>query len=114
MGQAKQRGTRQDRIADAIGNGRHQVRLHAFINETRMDSVLLKIFPCADCGASVSPDETRVQVLDIPVHHGVQFGDCAGCGASHMIVSASTTADCVALEPVFAEMKRSFGLVGAS
>ena len=111
MGQAKKRGSREDRIADAIESGRHQVRLHAFINETRMEAVLLKSFPCADCGVSVFPDEVRAQVLDMPVRHGVQFGDCASCGASHMIVSASTKADCVALEPVFAEMKRSFGLV---
>lgn len=114
MGQAKNRGSREDRIAEAVKHGRRPLRLHAFLNETRMEAVLLKNFPCADCGASVAPDEARAQVLDIPVRHGVQFGDCTSCGASHMVVSASTKADCVALEPVFAEMKRSLGLVRAS
>lgn len=114
MGQARNRGTREQRIASAIADGRAHVRLHAFINETRMDSVLLENFPCADCGAGVLPDEARERVLDTPIRHGIQFGDCASCGASHMIVSASTKAECVKLEPVFAEMKRSLGFTTAS
>jgi hypothetical protein len=114
MGQARNRGTREQRIGSAIADGRAHVRLHAFINETRMESVLLKNFLCADFGASVIPDQTRERVLDAPVRHGVQFGDCASCGASHMIVSASTKAGCIKLEPVLAEMKRSLGFTSVS
>jgi hypothetical protein len=82
--------------------------LHAFINETRQESVLLTSVPCADCTAIISLNPEGDQVLTEPVRHGMQSGECANCGALHMIVSASTKADCIALEPVFAEMKRTF------
>lgn len=83
-------------------------RMHAYINETRQDRVLLDEFPCAECGARILLDNAEARELAAPVRHAVQFGDCVDCGAAHMIVSASTKDDCVRLEPVFAEMKRSF------
>lgn len=82
-------------------------RLHALINETRMESVILSRFPCAECGLMITPDLSKNEVRLVPVRHGVQFGGCQSCGAAHFVVSASTKADCIALEPVFAEMKRA-------
>ncbi|WP_408601628.1 hypothetical protein [Pseudomonas sp. PLMAX] len=110
MGQAKNRGTREQRVAAAVEARPTSAKVHAFINETRMESVILPKFPCAECGKLITADQSRDQVLLVPVRHGVQFGDCQNCGATHFVVSASTKADCVALEPVFADMKRSMGI----
>ena len=97
-----------------VGSMAANRRMHAYINETRRESVLLDSFPCADCGARISLDRDEAQELAAPVRHAVQFGDCIDCGAAHMIVSASAKADCIRLEPVFAEMKRSFELAAQS
>ncbi|WP_150788374.1 hypothetical protein [Pseudomonas fluorescens] len=74
-----------------------------------MESGLLKSFPCAECAANVAPDQAREQVALEPVDTG-QFGYCTNCGASHMIVSASTKGDYIALEPILLEMRRSLEL----
>lgn len=113
MGQAKNRGTREQRMQEAIDSGRTHARVHAFINETKQESVLVSTFPCAECGASITPDAEREHILETPVHHGLQFGDCPNCSSSHMVMSASTKADCIALEPAFAEMKRSLSASSA-
>ena len=107
MGQAKNRGTREQRIAGAKEDRRMDGGLHLFINETSMESVILPHFPCAECGSTITPDPSKNEVLLVPVRHGFQFGDCQNCSAAHLVISASTKADCVALEPVVAEMKRS-------
>jgi hypothetical protein len=82
---------------EQFDSGRGQAKVHAFINETKQESVLLTTFPCAECGASVTPDTAQDRILDTPVRHGVQFGTCPNCGSAHMIMSASTKVDCIAL-----------------
>lgn len=110
MGQAKQRGSKEDRINDAQaqGKGDKPYKLHAFLNATRMEQVVLSNFPCADCGASVVPNAEQNEVFETPVKHAVQVGICPICHATHFIISASTTADCVVLEPAFAVMQKVF------
>lgn len=114
MGQAKNRGSREQRIEEAKARQQFDNAIHVFINETRSDDVLISRWPCAECGKTVSPDPDRNEVLEAPVSHGLQYGACPHCGTSHLIVSARTKADCVKLEPVVDELRRSLGAARAS
>lgn len=111
MGQAKNRGSREQRIAEAQDSRKMTSRLHAIINETRMESVILPKFPCAECGTWITPDPSKNEELVVPVRHGVQFGECQHCNARHLVVSASNKQDCIALEPILSSMKRSMSWV---
>jgi hypothetical protein len=110
MGQAKQRGSKEDRTNEAKehGRGKKTIKAHAFLNETRMEQVFLDHFPCADCGATITPDPSTNELYDSPVRHGIQAAACPVCLSIHFVVSASTKADCIALEPSFALMQKDF------
>jgi hypothetical protein len=110
MGQAKQRGSKEDRTneAKAEGRGKTTSKVHAFLNETRTDQVLLDHFPCAECGAIITPDPLLNEIMDSPVKHGIQTAACPACSSLHFVISASTKADCIALEPSFALMQKDF------
>jgi predicted RNA-binding Zn-ribbon protein involved in translation (DUF1610 family) len=98
MGQAKKRGTQQERIAES--QAKVKTPVHIFINENRLESLLLSTFPCAECGKHIAPDPEMDKLLLIPVKHAFQVGGCPDCGAQHVILSAATKADCILLEPV--------------
>lgn len=108
MGQAKQRGSKEDRknAAKAEGRGKTTSKVHAFLNETRTDQVFVDHFPCADCGGIISPDSSKNELFDAPVRHGLQVAACPVCSSLHFVVSASTKADCILLEPSFALMQK--------
>lgn len=114
MGQAKQRGSKEQRIAQALERRQLDDCVHVFINETKSDAVLISQWPCAECGNAVTPDSTQNKVLGTPVQHGLQFGKCSKCGAAHFIASARTKEDCVQLEPVVAELRRTLGVARPS
>lgn len=109
MGQAKNRGSREQRIEQARARQQFDGAVHVFINETRNENVLIPQWPCAECGALVIADTARNEIVEVPVKHGLQYGSCPRCGAAHFIASARTKADCVALEPIVAELRRALG-----
>jgi hypothetical protein len=103
MGQAKNRGTREQRVSMAAPK---TDRFHAFINELRSESLYyLEQFPCADCGNKISPEIGVNETVQTPVPHVLQWGICNACDSAHFVASARTKADCIQLEPIFEEMK---------
>lgn len=109
MGQAKQRGSYEQRVSEA---GKKKQRVHVFINENRSNSLFLDSFPCADCRVPVTPNVVNGQMHHEPVRHAVQVGVCAQCGAVHLVASAGSKDDCLKLQPVLAEMSKSIGAGG--
>lgn len=78
--------------------------IHVFINEARGGALLPPSFACRDCRRKVRPAARTVRVVRLPVLHSVMAGVCSGCGASHLVITAKTKADCVALEAVAERM----------
>lgn len=107
MGQAKKRGTLQKRIEQAkartIGDSHSDDRTHLIINNTHGGPILLRSYSCYDCGASMALHVPDKLFYFEPVHHTVQTGLCDHCGAGHLIASADSEADCIALEPTAME-----------
>lgn len=108
MGQAKNRGAREQRIAEA--QAKMGTPTYIFINENRTENLLLSSFPCSGCGKSMSPIPAMNQVLLTPVRHAFQCGSCPYCGAEHVIMSAATKEDCILLEPVLKAFRESMQL----
>jgi hypothetical protein len=84
--------------------------LHVIINETKTSKIVLDQFPCAECEEPVFPGAEQSTVFDQPVKHSLQFGDCTHCGTKHLVASAETKADCIALEPVVKKITKSIGM----
>lgn len=80
--------------------------VHVFINQNDTGFLLLKRIPCAECGFSMRPAKGS-SVLNVPVPHALQTATCPQCRAQHIVISAATKADCVALEPMLAFLKKS-------
>lgn len=83
--------------------------VHVIINETKTSKIVLDQFPCAECGKPVIPGAEQTTNYEKPVKHALQFGDCTHCGTQHLVASAVTKADCVALEPIVKKLIKSFG-----
>lgn len=81
-------------------------RIHFFINHNETGFLLLKKIPCADCDFLIRPDQ-KSRASDKPVPHAFQTATCPQCGSSHIVISAATKEDCIALEPVMAQFKKS-------
>lgn len=81
--------------------------LHVIINETQSKFVLVKSFPCMECGRSIRPKAKANRIQEKPVLHGIQFGKCPSCLAEYFVINGRTKADCIALEPVLAEFQES-------
>lgn len=79
--------------------------VHAIINETQTKAVLVKSFPCMECGRSISAKAIRIE--EKPVLHAIQFGKCPSCSAEHFVINGRTKADCIALETVLADLQKT-------
>lgn len=81
--------------------------VHVIINETKTKFVLVKSFPCMECGRSISAKTKANRINEKPVLHGVQFGKCPSCLAEHFVINGRTKDDCIALEPVLADFQEA-------
>jgi hypothetical protein len=77
--------------------------VHVIINETQTKSVLVKSFPCMECGCSISAKTVRIN--EKPVLHSIQSGKCPSCSAEHFVINGRDKADCIALEPVLVDFQ---------
>lgn len=81
--------------------------VHVIINETQTPFVLVRSFPCMECGRSISAKTKANRIHEKPVLHGIQFGKCPSCLTEHFVINGRTKADCIALEPVLADFKET-------
>ncbi len=81
--------------------------VHVIINETRTKFVLVKSFPCMECGRSISAKTKANRIHEKPVLHGIQFGKCPSCLAEHFVINGRSKSDCIALEPVLTDFQEA-------
>jgi hypothetical protein len=87
--------------------------LHVFINETKSKHPMVESFPCAECARKITPKAKFNEVFDSPVLHGIQYGKCPACQASHFIISARSEADCEYLKPFLPKFMESLSAMFA-
>lgn len=73
-------------------------QLHFLINEAPVTDLAASSWTCADCKLSFQVvDEPHYSL--IPVRHCMQQITCPECRAFHVVLSAGSKSDCIAIEP---------------
>ncbi len=71
---------------------------HFLINEAPATDLAASSWTCAEC-KSCFPVEGEPRYAITPVRHCMQQITCPECRAYHVVLSAGSKADCVAIEP---------------
>lgn len=79
--------------------------VHAFIMQSTDGTLLRENMPCFVCKTDIKINQTLSEVTMVPVHHSIQFSTCPHCATLHVVLTAKTKEDCIALEPLLAAMR---------
>lgn len=81
--------------------------VHFTITEIAGAELSFSQWDCLECGET-SHDVKEGVVMQTPVDWCLQTMACPACGATNFYLNAGSKSDCVALEPVLAEMAAEY------